>query len=183
MKPLGASHHTSHLLSKGLEVPELFEDSLLRHPELVDEAADGNHCEARVLDLSQAVPLQGSLILGKVERVKGEVTRGALAQDGFVESNNTKNLNKGDPEDDLLATTLGDEVIVGIDGGELGEEGEGVKLLDDEASDGKHGEAAVLQLSLTQHAEIKNIGEALSQVNVSPSHIGVRRIQIGLGQR
>ena len=45
-----------HWLSEGLEVSELFQDSLLGDPELVDEASDGNHGKASVLDLSKAVP-------------------------------------------------------------------------------------------------------------------------------
>jgi hypothetical protein len=56
---------------------------------------------------------------------------------------------------------------VGIDGGDVGEEGEGVLLLDEETEDGKHGETAVLELSLAQDADVENIGEALFAENIS----------------
>jgi hypothetical protein len=58
---------------------------------------------------------------------------------------------------------LGNEVIVGINRSELREEREGVHLLNDEAQNGKHGKAAVLELSLAQHTEIKHVGEPLTR--------------------
>ena len=148
-------------LREGLEVGELLEDSLLGDPVLVDEAADGDHGKAGVLDLGKAVLLQGGLVLGKAEGIESEVPGLTLALEGLEKSNNAEDLNEGDPEDDLGATTLLNKVVVGIDGGDVGEEGEGVLLLDEETEDGKHGETAVLELSLAQDADIENIGEAL----------------------
>ena len=49
----------------------------------------------------------------------------------------------------------------------MGEEGEGVLLLNEETEDGKHGETAVLELSLAQDADVENIGEALLAANIS----------------
>ena len=72
----------------------------------MDEATDSDHGQAGVLDLSKAVPLEGGLVLSKVERVERVVTRGALAEEGLVEGNNAEDLDKGDPEDDLLAAAL-----------------------------------------------------------------------------
>mmetsp|Transcript_30663 Transcript_30663/g.64162 ORF Transcript_30663/g.64162 Transcript_30663/m.64162 type:complete len:244 (-) Transcript_30663:144-875(-) len=159
-----------------LEVGELLKNRGLGDDSLVDEAANGDHGKAGVLDLSKAVPVEGGLILGEVERVEREVTRGALALEGLEEGNYTEQLNERDPENDLLATALGDEVIVGVDGGELGEEREGVNLLDNESEDSEHSEAAVLELSLTQNAEIENIGEAQGiEANVA----GQGTIQVG----
>ena len=66
-------------LREGLEVAELLEDSLLGDPVLVDEAADGDHGKAGVLDLSKAVLLEGRLVLGKAEGVEREVSRLTLA--------------------------------------------------------------------------------------------------------
>jgi hypothetical protein len=66
-------------LREGLEVAELLEDSLLGDPVLVDEAADGDHGKAGVLDLSKAVLLEGCLVLGKAEGVEREVSRLTLA--------------------------------------------------------------------------------------------------------
>ena len=148
-------------LREGLEVSELLEDSLLGDPVLVDEAADGDHGKAGVLDLGKAVLLEGRLILGKAEGVEGEVSGLTLALEGLEESNDTEDLDEGDPEDDLGATTLLNEIIVGVDGSHLGEEGEGVLLLHEEAEDGEHGEAAVLELSLAEHAEVEHVGETL----------------------
>ena len=149
-------------LSEGLEVAELLEDSLLGDPVLVDETADGDHCKAGVLDLSNAVLLEGGLVLGKAEGIEGEVSGLTLALEGLEKGNNTEDLNEGDPEDDLGATALLNEIVVGINGSHLGEEGKSVGLLDDEAKDRKHGEAAVLELGLAEHAEVEHIGEALS---------------------
>ena len=87
--------------------------------------------------------------------------------EGLEKSNNAEDLNEGDPEDDLGATTLLNKVVVGIDGGDVGEEGEGVLLLNEETEDGKHGETAVLELSLAQDADVENIGEALLAANIS----------------
>ena len=148
-------------LREGLEVGELLEDSLLGDPVLVDEAADGDHSKAGVLDLGKAVALEGGLILGKAKGVESEITGLTLALEGLEKGNNAEDLDEGDPEDDLGATTLLHEVVVGINGGHLGEEGESVLLLDEEAEDGKHGEAAVLELGLAEHAEVEHIGEAL----------------------
>ena len=148
-------------LREGLEVVELLKNSLLRDPVLVDEATDGDHGKARVLDLSQAVALEGRLVLGQAERVEGEVTGLALALEGLEKSHHAEDLDEGDPEDDLGATTLLNEIIVGVDGSHLGEEGEGVLLLHEEAEDGEHGEAAVLELSLAEHAEVEHVGETL----------------------
>ena len=72
----------------------------------MDEAADRNHGQARVLDLGQAVPVEGGLVLGKVKRIEGEVARGALALEGLEQSNNSEELYEGDPENDLLAAAL-----------------------------------------------------------------------------
>jgi hypothetical protein len=72
----------------------------------VDEAADGDHRKTGVLDLGKAVPIKGGLILGEVERVKGEIARGALALEGLEERNHAEELDEGDPEDDLLAAAL-----------------------------------------------------------------------------
>ncbi len=120
-----------------------------------------SHGEAGVLDLSLLVPGKGGIILGEVEGIESVVTGVALALEGLKEGNNAEDLNEGDPEDDLRATSLGNEVVVGIDGGELGEEGEGVLLLDKETKNSKHGEAAVLELGLTENAEIENVRETL----------------------
>jgi len=147
-------------LREGLEVAELLEDSLLGDPVLVDEAADGDHSKAGVLDLGKAVALEGGLILGKAKGVESEITGLTLALEGLEKSNNAEDLDEGDPEDDLGAATLLHEVVVGINGGHLGEEGESVLLLDEEAEDGKHGEAAVLELGLAEHAEVEHVREA-----------------------
>jgi len=127
----------------------------------VDETADGDHGKAGVLDLSNAVLLEGCLVLGKAEGVEGKISGLTLALKGLEEGNNTEDLDEGDPEDDLGATTLLDKVVVGINGCQLGEEGEGVLLLHEEAKDGKHCKAAMLQLGLAEHAEIEHIRKAL----------------------
>merc|ERR1712216_230316 len=141
-------------LREGLEVGELLEDSLLGDPVLVDEAANGDHGKARVLDLGKAVLLEGGLVLGKAKGVESEITGLTLALQGLEKSNNAEDLDEGDPEDDLGAATLLHEIVVGINGGHLGEEGEGVLLLN---KDGKHGEAAVLELGLAEYAEVEHV--------------------------
>jgi hypothetical protein len=133
-----------------------------------------------VLDLSILVPGKGGIILGKVKGIERVVTRVALALDGLEKSNNTEDLNEGDPEDDLGATTLGNEVVVGIDGGKLGEEGEGVLLLDEETQNGKHGEAAVLELGLTENTEVENVRETLP--NISSENRGILKLPSRLSQ-
>jgi hypothetical protein len=149
-------------LREGLEVGELLEDSLLGDPVLVDEAADGDHGKAGVLDLGKAVLLEGGLVLGKAEGIESEVSGLTLALEGLEKSNNAEDLNEGDPEDDLGAASLLHEVVVRVNGSHLREEGEGVLLLNEEAKNGKHGEAAVLELGLAKHAEVEHVGEALS---------------------
>jgi hypothetical protein len=58
---------------------------------------------------------------------------------------------------------LGHEVVVGVNRGELREEGEGVHLLHNESQNSKHGKAAMLELGLTQNAEIEHVGEPLEK--------------------
>ena len=59
----------------GLEVAQLLENQLLGDEVLVDEAAEGNHSQARVLDLSKLVLLELALVVAlkfKIRVIKQE---------------------------------------------------------------------------------------------------------------
>ena len=61
------------------------------------------------------------------------------------------------PKTDILAGSCGGR---GAHSGEAGVDGSGGGLLDDPAEDGKHGNAAVLKLSLAENLHVEHLGEA-----------------------
>ena len=73
---------------------------------------------------------------------------------------------------------LGDEVVVGIDRRELREEREGIDLLNEEAQGGKHGKAAMLELSLTQNAQIEDVRKSLFGKSVSKSRNDLNLVKL-----
>ncbi len=51
-------------------------NGITERPNLVDEAADGDHGKAGVLELGKLISPEGRLVSREVERVEAEVTRG-----------------------------------------------------------------------------------------------------------
>lgn len=84
-----------------LKVGELFDDALLGKQPRVEEATDGAHGQAAVLELSQLVFLVSFRVLAEAERVEAEVSRFAVTVDGFEQGDGPKHFQETDPQQKL----------------------------------------------------------------------------------
>ncbi len=151
-------------LREGVEVLELLESGLLGEDLLVDKAAEANHGEAGVLELSELETADSRVVTTEVEGVKAEVARGAALSEHVAGRDLAavrEHLDAAEGEEDLPEAGGGD--------GEEGVEGElGVKagkgkvdaLLHPEAEAAEHADAAVLELSLAEPLKVEIVGEA-----------------------
>mmetsp|Transcript_23284 Transcript_23284/g.72923 ORF Transcript_23284/g.72923 Transcript_23284/m.72923 type:complete len:264 (-) Transcript_23284:12-803(-) len=127
----------------GLEVGE----ALLEEGRLRAEAREGEHGEARVGDLG----LEHALV-GQLERVEGEVARGAAGAVGsLVDGDGPDGLEEEDRDEHEAHVAVGDHCVVRRERGEpfVGGAREVEAQVDgDPADDGEHADAAVLELGL-----------------------------------
>lgn len=134
------------------------------HPLLVDKTADGNHGQAAVNQLGVLELVKGGIGLGQVQRVEPELPGPAAAALHHLENGGhaNNNLQPTNPQQQLLHGALRNEVVVGWlrQRGAARVEGKRVKLLDKQAQDGQHGDAAVLDLRLPQELKINIVAEA-----------------------
>mmetsp|Transcript_30666 Transcript_30666/g.64173 ORF Transcript_30666/g.64173 Transcript_30666/m.64173 type:complete len:245 (-) Transcript_30666:130-864(-) len=147
-----------------LEVGELLKNRGLGDDSLVDEAANGDHGKAGVLELGELISPEGRLVSREVERVEAEVTRGtAIGEHGARGdlAGVAENLNGAEGEEDLPQATgrdseesLGSKLVVEARKRQVG------LLLNDEAESAEHGNTAMLQLSLTEPLQVEIVGEA-----------------------
>ncbi len=150
----------------------------------MDEAANGDHGKAGVLQLGKLVSPEGRLVSREVERVEAEVTRGtAIGEHGALNTQNqapqnikpyqiegahrgdlarvAENLNSTEGEEDLPEATgrdseesLGGKLVVEARKRQVG------LLLNNEAEGTEHGNTAMLQLSLAEPLQVEIVGEA-----------------------
>ncbi len=149
---------------EALEVGQELDGALASEEVAVDHATDTHHSEAAVLDLGKCIALGGLGVLAKAKGIKLEVAGGALALEGLEKGDGAEHLEEGDPEEDLTHGSLLDEHV--MEGSHLGATSKaGVRrisgnVLEDGTSGGEHGNAAVLDLSLTEEADVSNTGQA-----------------------
>jgi hypothetical protein len=144
-------------LSSNLEVGDELDGALASDEVMVNNATDGQHGEAAILDLLERPGLGVSL--GEAERVELEVTRSALALEGLEKSDSAENLSERNPEQDLAHSAGRDELVMG--GSQLRAAGDlGVarilnKVLNNRTGNGKHGNAAMLDLGLLKELYVE----------------------------
>jgi hypothetical protein len=130
-------------------------EGLAEEDGLGEHARDGKHSKAAVLKLLLLEVLLdlGGLAGGELEGVEAEVAGGAArALVHLNDSLGADDLGEVNPEEDLDKGTGLHTSIVGEGGGDT-EDGV-VDIADDETKSGKHGNAAVLELSLLDPADV-----------------------------
>eukprot|EP00182_Erythrolobus_australicus_P006235 CAMPEP_0185830594 /NCGR_PEP_ID=MMETSP1353-20130828/956_1 /TAXON_ID=1077150 /ORGANISM="Erythrolobus australicus, Strain CCMP3124" /LENGTH=224 /DNA_ID=CAMNT_0028528539 /DNA_START=272 /DNA_END=947 /DNA_ORIENTATION=+ len=144
-----------------LEVEQLVKNALLHDPLLVDKPADRNHSKTPVLDLIELVLLASLGVLREVEWVERVIARLASAVHCFPQRDGSEDFEERAPEENLAHTASPHEVIVRVHC-ELRLEVRARQredLLDEKAERGKHADAAVLELSLTQPLDVERTAE------------------------
>eukprot|EP00968_Pinguiococcus_pyrenoidosus_P018921 scaffold1959_cov243-Pinguiococcus_pyrenoidosus.AAC.7 len=145
------------LALRGGEVP----DRAARDEALVEEATDGAHRKAAILNLLQLQGLEVRRVLAKLERIKAEVSRLAdvhvqVADLAIVQLV----LEEADEEEDLKQRLRADLVEgvhrVGLGVGLARQVDDG---LHEHAQAGKHGDTPVLDLRLAQEVDIEDLQE------------------------
>ena len=130
----------------------------------VDDAADGEHGKAAVLELGELVACEGGGVLAEAKRVKAEVAGlAARGEHGVARHLEVVGevLDHAAEDEDLPQAASGDlEEGLGGNGVGGGGEGELHELLDNAAEGGEHGNAAVLELSLAEPVKRVLGGEA-----------------------
>jgi len=137
-------------------VCQLFDDTGLGDPLLVNHATDGDHGETAVHDLIDLVFLECDGVLAQAQWVKAKVTRLALAFQGLLQGVAADGLKCGDEKKDLRHTTGVDVVLMGVDREHLREVGatKGEELWDDETNGCEHANATVLDLGRLQKPDV-----------------------------
>ena len=151
-------------------------------------AADAHHGQAAVLDLGQGVAGSGLGLLAEAKGVELEVAGSALALKSLEESDGAEHLEERQPQEELAHGALLHEDIVG--GSHLGAADDGgVRRVDGDvlehgAGGGEHGNAAVLELSLAEEADVGDAGEAKGvEANVTDHARAERLVALEEGDR
>jgi len=151
------------LVGDGLEVGELLEGALLGEELLVEDATEGDHGEAAVLDLYKAAAGEGDGVLSKAKGIKAQIT-GLTALREHVTGCQLElvrgELDGADCEKHLPEASSGDHEEVIDRGGAVRELGKAHSLLGNHAGPCEHAHATVLELGLTEPLDIKVVGEA-----------------------
>mmetsp|Transcript_30667 Transcript_30667/g.64179 ORF Transcript_30667/g.64179 Transcript_30667/m.64179 type:complete len:238 (-) Transcript_30667:183-896(-) len=148
-----------------LEVGELLKNRGLGDDSLVDEAANGDHGKAGVLELGELISPEGRLVSREVERVEAEVARLAVGIGEHVGGGH------GESVRDELDQANGDENLDHATAGSgrpclksnlLREGGarEVNELLNQDTGSGEHANASVLELRLAHPLDVPIVREA-----------------------
>lgn len=131
---------------------ELLEQVLVGDGGMVDGTRHGAHSQTAILNLVDLVHGGLRRVLGETERVELEVSwlTVGLAVEHLEDGRHGHDLEEGAPQEDLGHGAGGDTPVMTVDGelGSSGIEGEGVDLGNEKTQEGKHANAAVLDLSL-----------------------------------
>jgi len=164
----------------GLEVAEELEGALAGEEVAVHHATDTHHGEAAVLDLGESIALALLRVLAEAKGVKLEVTRSALALQRLEKRDGAEHLEERQPEEELAHGALLDEDVVRRShlgaADELAVAGVHGDVLEHGAGGGKHGNAAVLQLSLAEETDVSDTGQAQGVEADVTDHAGSERL-------
>mmetsp|Transcript_30656 Transcript_30656/g.89542 ORF Transcript_30656/g.89542 Transcript_30656/m.89542 type:complete len:210 (-) Transcript_30656:10-639(-) len=128
------------------------------------DTTDSDHGQTAVEELGNLLLLHTGIVLGGKLGAEGEVTGFALSLEGGNNGGGgNKDVDEANPEEELVHGARLEEGVVGIDGPGDGLEGVHVagdadEVGGDEAHDGEHGGAAVLELGLTEPGEERLVG-------------------------
>lgn len=118
---------------------------------LGDNAGDGEHGKAAVLELADLVLLQISRLGSKLERVEREVTWGTVSLAKVGNGRDGDDFKEGGPEQDLNHGARLDEHIVSGKGADLVNVSREVhEVGNDVAKGGKHSNTAMLELGFSE---------------------------------
>merc|ERR1719199_585100 len=167
-----------------LEVGDLGDEldwALAGQEVVVGHARDGDHGKAAVLYLSELAAAKFTLFLLEAEGVEAEVTSAVDSAVGELEQEG--DLEEADEKEDLPESTRLDGSLMEAPHllalVPLGHEGEGVEVLDNGASSGKHAHAAVLDLSLAGPDHITDCAEnATVDSPFSAIHVPVVAVEL-----
>jgi hypothetical protein len=130
---------------------------------VVDDGANDDHAEASIHEFCILLAVESIGCFGQTQGVETELTRpprGALHHLND-RGDTSDDLEPTDPQEELDHGALGDAPVVGGagEGRGVSVEGQPVEVLDEEAEDGKHADAAVLDFCLAQELHVHKVGE------------------------